>query len=123
MSNLVTPDGKLSSTFWLVAQFLGTPFFTDKRFNGNFIYPHGLDQSTVNPYIGIALIAIINVFHGANRCYMHQFCKSKPEGDITNEHCLSAPWMRVKESNLCPLATLWKAWGLEGKFPTTTKRP
>lgn len=122
ISNLVTPDGKLSETFWLVAQFLGTPFFTDKRFNGNFIYPHGLDQSTVNPYIGIALIAIINVFHGANRCYMHQFCKSKPEGDITNEHCLSAPWMRVKESNLCPLATLWKAWGLEGKFPTKVKR-
>lgn len=122
MSKLVTDEGKLSKTFWEVSNFMGTPFFTDKNFNGNFINPQGFQVPKISVYIGIALIAIINVYHGRRDCSMYQFCKSKPGGDITDDRCKSMPSSRVNDAQLCPFATLWKAWGLAGKSPTAIRK-
>jgi hypothetical protein len=60
---------------------------------------------------------IINVYQGHQKCSLYEFCKTRPDKDITNNLCTTAPWERVKEKDLCPFAQLWKTWGLIDEYP------
>jgi hypothetical protein len=117
ITDLVNSPGQLSETFYAVFGKLGTPFFTNKNYSGGFVPPKNLSHEGIQPYQLLVFKEIIDVFHGKRHCGLYQFCKQRPDRDITNHNCLTAPWKRGVEEDLCPFGQFWKTWGLNGHFP------
>jgi hypothetical protein len=115
MTELVEGPGRLTDTFFEIFRKLGTPFFSDAKFNGGIILPDKKSFGDVQAYQLLVFQQILNIYWGVRSCGLHEFCK-KREG-ITNEHCTTAPWLRGLENDLCPLGQVWKTWGLNGKVP------
>lgn len=116
MTELVAEEGKLSALFFRIVQILGTPFFTNRKWEGKLIPPQGITPPT-QPYQLLVFQQIMNLYAGHTCCALYNFCKTQPDRDITNGHCLSAPWLRAKEDELCPFGQLWKTWGLIDEIP------
>lgn len=117
ITELVEDKEKLSSTFFQVVQNFGTPFFTNNTGKGGFIPPKDLNKLPIQPYQLLVFKQVINIFYGKNSCSLYDFCKSRPDKDITNNLCQTAPWKRVNELELCSLAQIWKTWGLINEIP------
>lgn len=117
IAELVEDKEKLSKTFFQLVQNFGTPFFTNLTEKGGFIPPSGLRELAIQPYQLLVFKQVINIFNGHKSCSLYGFCKSRPDKDITNNLCQTAPWKRVNELDLCPLAQIWKTWGLINEIP------
>lgn len=118
MTQLVLPSNQIAPICIEIFRKLGTPFFTNKSEKGMFIPPHLLREETaIAPYQLMVFKEILSVLNGKSKCDMYGFCKTRPDKDITNADCISSPWNRVKEPELCPFAQLWKTWGLADKYP------
>jgi hypothetical protein len=117
MSELVLKEGVLSPFFYELFNSLGTPFFTNNKGKGGIVIPSDLKSSDIQPYQLLVFKQMINVYSGLEKCSLYDFCKTRPDKDITNELCQTAPWERIKELELCPFAQLWQTWGLAGKTP------
>jgi len=118
ITELISRDRKISPKFYGIFKNLGTPFFTNKIDKGGFVPPHELKDKTLQPYQLLVFKQIINIFNGHQNCSLYDFCKNRPDKDITNNLCKTAPWERATEVNLCPFAQLWHTWGLTGEIPT-----
>lgn len=117
MTELVAAPGQLSNLFYLIFRHLGTPFFTNKTEKGGFVPPAGINYKGIQPYQLLVFKEIINVFTGSTSCGLYKFCKNRPDKDITDQHCLTAPWKRGISADLCPFGQFWKTWGLSGETP------
>ncbi len=117
ITELVEDTEKLATNFFQVVQNLGTPFFTNLTEKGGFIPPNALSGLAIQPYQLLVFKQIVNIFNGSKSCSLYGFCKSRPDKDITNTLCQTAPWERVNEFDLCPLAQIWKTWGLINEIP------
>lgn len=116
---LVEDKERLSATFFQVVQNFGTPFFTNLTEKGSFIPPNNVNELPIQPYQFLVFKQVINIFNGHKSCSLYGFCKSRPDKDITNNLCKTAPWERVNELDLCPLAQILKTWGLTNKIPVS----
>lgn len=121
ITELVLEEGKLSPKFYDIFRSLGTPFFTNTIEKGGFVHPNDLKTIPIQPYQLLVFKQIINVFNGHQHCSLYDFCKTRPDKDITNNHCKTAPWKRATEADLCPFAQLWRTWGLTNEIPTKIK--
>ena len=117
MCELIEVENKLSDDFFKVFKALGTPFFTNKSEKGGFVPPENYQDLPLQPYQLLVFKQIINVYNGQQSCSMYDFCKTRPDMDITNELCKTSPWKRAKEPELCPFAQLWRTWGLTDDIP------
>ncbi|MBD1365377.1 hypothetical protein IDJ77_16305 [Mucilaginibacter sp. ZT4R22] len=117
MTGLVKEEGKLSDLFYFIFRSIGTPFFTNKTHSGGFVPPDSIDYAGIQPYQLLVFKEVIQVYMGGTKCGLYDFCKKRPDKDITNEHCLTAPWKRGMEAELCPFGQFWKTWGLNGETP------
>lgn len=117
MTELVDEEGKLSSLFFDIFRLLGTPFFTNLSAKGGFVPPSDLKELPTQPYQLLVFKQIIDVFNGKKHCSLIDFCKSRPDEDITNQFCKISPWKRATEKNLCPFGQLWRTWGLTDEIP------
>ncbi|WP_258105886.1 hypothetical protein [Marinoscillum sp. MHG1-6] len=118
MCQLITDTGQLSDDFFEIFRLLGTPFFSNNKEKGGFVPPTNLKNTQIQPYQLLVFKQVIRVFYGHQSCSLYDFCKTRPDKDITNSHCLSSPWERAKEDELCPFAQIWKTWGLTNEIPT-----
>lgn len=116
---IVEEEGKLSNLFFEIVKKIGTPFFTNKNESGGFIPPKKLSELTdILPHHLLVYREFINlVFKGQISCGLFDFCNISSNGEIVNENCINAPWLRGTEEELCPFGQIWKAWGLNGKTP------
>lgn len=123
MTELVESQGKLSPLFYKIFNVLGSPFFTNSLEIGGFVPPNDLHANAIphQPYQLRVFSAIIKVYMGEKKCSMYDFCKARPDKDITNMHCTTAPWERAKDADLCPFGQLWRTWGLIGEIPVGVK--
>jgi hypothetical protein len=117
MTELVDGPGRFSELFFKLFRRLGTPFYTDENFNGGFVPPVSKSFKGVQPYQLLIFREILNVYNGHKKCGLYEFCKKRPDKDITNANCQTAPWLQGQEDELCPFGQLWKTWGLNGKTP------
>ena len=117
ITELVTEKGKLSQQFYEIFSNIGSPFFTNKTNIGGFVPPNELKEKMLQPYQLLVFKQIINIFNGHQNCSLYDFCKTRPDTDITNNLCKTAPWKRANEKVLCPFAQLWRTWGLTNKVP------
>jgi len=117
MTKLIEVPFQLSHLYYNIVSKLGTPFFTNVNGVGSFIPPSAIDPTGIQPYQLLVFKEIINIYMGDKKCGLYNFCKTRPDKDITNEHCLTSPWERGTEDELCPLGQLWKTWGLNGQIP------
>lgn len=120
ITKLVEGPGKLSNIFFDVVRILGTPFFTNKKDIGRFIPPDSLKDNKIQPYQLLVFKQVLNIYRGQRKCSLYSFCKTRPDRDITNNLCLTAPWLRAKEEELCPFGQIWKTWGLKDEIPVGT---
>lgn len=59
--------------------------------------------------------AFFNMFSKANnKCLMYEFCVEGTMPQI-DESCLKNPWKQSEKENLCPFATYWCYYSLNGK--------
>lgn len=119
MTRLVECEGKLSPFFYSIFHRIGSPFFTNQQGKGGFIPPKTLDATGIQPFQLLVFREIIKVFSGQRQCKMYEFCRTHSEKDITNEKCLTSPWERGMEDELCPFGQFWKTWGLNGETPVS----
>ncbi len=117
MTEIVQGPGRLSNLFYLIFQKIGTPFFTNNKSIGGFIPPVDLKDFPDQPYQLLVFKEILRIYFGHKNCSLYEFCKGRPDNDITNSHCLTSPWLRATENDLCPFGQFWKTWGLIGKIP------
>ena len=117
ITELVIGEGTFSPLFYQILHNIGTPFFTDKKWKGGFVPPTNLTVIPNQPYQLLGFQQFLHLFAGQRQCLLYKFCKTKPDRDITNHHCTTAPWLRATEEELCPFGQLWKTWGLINKTP------
>ena len=117
ITSLVNDTFQLSATFFEIIKKLGTPFFTNKNDVGGFIPPDTLNNVQIQPYQLLVFKQILQTFAGEKRCGLYDFCKKRPDKDITNNYCLTSPWLKSKETELCPFGQIWKTWGLINEIP------
>lgn len=122
MTQLVDKKGDLTEVFFELFRNLGTPYFTNNTGHGGFIPPTNIDQIPNQPYQLLVFREIINIYMGKKTCGLYSFCSLRTDDPIINEKCLSAPWEKATESELCPFAQLWKTWGMVGKVPVNKKQ-
>ncbi len=117
MTQLVAGENELSTLFYEIVRNFGTPFFSNNTGKGGFIPPTDLKGIAIQPHQLLVFKEVIRIFDGDKHCILYPFCKSDPANDITNSLCRTAPWQRVHEAELCPLAQIWRTWGLTGEVP------
>lgn len=103
---------------------LGTPFMTNSLGQGSFILPQGINDRPEQIYILTAVAEFMFVLSGQKGCNMYKFCNSEERTKpMTNEKCLSRPWEKMDEEELCPFCQLWKTWEVYKKQPVTQIKP
>ena len=117
MTELLNDDNNLSDTFFSIFHELGTPFFTNNLSIGGFVPSKKLKEHPMQPYQLLVFKQIINVYYGGTKCTLYEFCSNNEGEKLTNELCLSSPWKRGKDENLCPFGQLWKTWALNDEIP------
>lgn len=117
MLHLVSPEGTLSEDLKMLSRILGTPFLTNDDNSYGFVPPEGLNPESIMPYQLLAVRQVFQVLQGKTVCDLYDFCSHRKDNDITNQHCLNAPWKRAEEPGPCPFAQLWITWGLNGRTP------
>jgi hypothetical protein len=64
----------------------------------------------------LGLEAIISLLRGEFPCSVLEVCRHLPDGtDLSNEHCLIAPWNRAHQLPRCVVGQLWIMWGFVQK--------
>lgn len=76
----------------------------NEQYNENFFVAYNVMKNILNKY-------------GSPKCELIDICNRYKNG-IVDENCYRKvnPWEKLTAENMCPLATLWKMWGLEGKY-------
>lgn len=115
--HLVDEEGRLENDFHWIIKILGTPFLTNNANGYGYIPPEAIDTKGIMPYQLLAVFEVYKVLRGSTRCSLYDFCSHRPDKNITNHHCLNAPWERANEPSICPFAQLWISWNLVGKTP------
>lgn len=121
MCKLVSDENQLTDNFFDVFHNLGTPFFTNTSENGGYVPPRGYSSLPHQPYQLLVFKQIIAIYNGSKCCSLYGFCKKSHDKNLINEHCKTAPWKKAVEANLCPVAQLWKTWGLTNETPVDTQ--
>jgi hypothetical protein len=122
MIQVLDQDGNLSLTFQKIIEKLGTPYFTNELETGGLVPPKDLPSPPNQPFQLLVFKEILNIYHGNKSCSMHKFCNSPQSNIITDENCKTSPWKRAKDQQLCPLAQLWRTWGLTNEIPVPRRK-
>ena len=119
-------DIRSNICFGALHESLGTPFYTNQEqigwFHSNLIQ-QGVELA---PQLMFAVQQIYELLSRTwgNRdtlCTMLRYCQKSCEirevDDYTDYRCRVNPWERSNDPDpdLCPLAAVWKSWGLQGK--------
>lgn len=101
-----------NNTFMSLFLAIGTPLMHNNHGAYGRFQSHPNDYGDVMQYL-LAILPIYNTFcngivdeNGKTiECYMKAFCQSS--GKQTDSTCIT-PWLKVKDRQLCPVATIWK---------------
>ncbi len=112
----------VTEEFSKITKKLGTPFFTNNQGFGGFILPNELKEIPNQTYLLAVVVEIINVIFGQVGCKMYKFCNNELTKNITSDDCLTKPWKKITDKELCPFCQLWKTWGIYNKMPEPRSR-
>lgn len=104
-------QARTNSLFADIVKNVGTPLMRDMRQEYFSIKPDGYNGFNVE--LLKAVKQLYNILHdGKIDCELYPWCKNSNGINPTIDICLSKPWERCKKPDLCPVALLWKNWGL-----------
>jgi hypothetical protein len=94
---------------------IGTPLLTNDNQEFRFYHPLAYKKQ-----IDIGFFWAINQIQdlflvNKTSCDLIDFCKQPASNTIIDERCLSSPWQRCNDKELCPYAIIWKHWKLCNK--------
>jgi hypothetical protein len=111
-----------NNIFIEIVNSLGTPMMKNKQKDYFTIKPKGKAGWGVEVLKSVH--QIYKILHdGEFQCSLYPWClrsyEEHPEGNLnpTREKCLTKPWVRASEEELCPLGLLWKNWNLVNYYP------
>ena len=108
---------KNNSVFLGMLKDVGSPVICDKSNSYWLIPPLGINLYNYGIEYFHTIIDIYKILkEGATCCEMYEWCEKSPQTD-EDDRCILNPWDRCSDLKLCPFATLWKHWGLEGYVP------
>ena len=94
---------------------VGTPLMSNKSSN-IFIYDPHSTTKTINYNLLWAIEHIHGIFVGEDiKCDLLGLCFNS--GIAIDKRCMTTPWLRVTDQDLCPLAAMWRHWALAGYSP------
>lgn len=119
-------DIKSNPCFAALLEILGTPFYTNQNQMGWFhsnLYQQGFDLAPEYLFVIQQIYELLSRKweNRATLCTMLHYCQKSCEvrevDDYTDYRCRANPWDRSNDPDpdLCPLAAVWKTWGLQGK--------
>lgn len=104
-------QARTNSLFADIVKNVGTPLMRDMRQEYFSIKPDGYNGFNVE--LLKAVKQLYNILNdGKIDCELYPWCKNSNGINPTIDICLSKPWERCKKPDLCPVALLWKNWGL-----------
>lgn len=102
---------RTNSLFADIVKHVGTPLMRDKRQEYFSIKPDGCNGFNVE--LLKAVKQLYNILHDGNfACDLYPWCNGSKGINPTSDICLKKPWDRCNMRELCPVALLWKNWGL-----------
>lgn len=125
-------DVRSNKIFCEILLGMGTPLVINGDDEGTVIPPQGFIPSPdFMPGIMWAVDEIGRIFDGrpeAVPCQLYDYCKKSAESHTSqnphlsstkvDDRCLTSPWSRSQDDNaLCPVAAIWKHWGLKNCQP------
>lgn len=122
MTKIIDQNGNLTETFHKITKALGTPYFTNNKELGGMIMPENLAEPPKQPYQLLAFKQILNIYNGKQNCSLYNLCSHSKSKVTVDENCKVSPWKRAKDQQLCPLAQLWRTWGLTDQIPVKRSR-
>lgn len=94
-----------NNTFNLFLHKIGSPLMHNNQGDYGRFPSHPDDFGSISQYL-LAIYPVICSFNkGEAECYMKPFCISS--GRKIDERCI-APWKKIRDYQLCPVATIWK---------------
>ena len=121
-------DVRSNKIFCEILLGMGTPLVINGDDEGTVIPPQGFIPSPdFMPGIMWAVDEIGRIFDGrpeAVPCQLYDYCKKSAESHTSqnphlsstkvDDRCLTSPWSRSQDDNaLCPVAAIWRHWGLK----------
>ena len=104
-------EARRNDLFADIVKNIGTPLMRDNRQEYFSVKPDGYNGFNVE--LLKAVKQLYNTLHdGKTVCELYPWCKGSDGINPTVEICLYKPWERSKMLELCPVALLWKNWGL-----------
>lgn len=100
---------------------LGSPFITNKKWDGTFFLPAGFTITTefFSPYSSLGFLEFFLLMRtGQKKCVLLEFCKKSDTEDLTDTNCNNSPWLRCEKKDLCPFGTIWRTWDLTSIYPS-----
>ena len=125
-------DVRSNKIFCEILLGMGTPLVINGDDEGTVIPPQGFTPSPdFMPGLMWAVDEIGRIFDGrpeAVPCQLYDYCKKSAVSHTSqnphlsrtkvDDRCLTSPWSRSQDDNaLCPVAAIWKHWGLKNCQP------
>mgnify|MGYP003400652452 FL=1 len=125
-------DVRSNKIFCEILLGMGTPLVINGDDEGTVIPPQGFTPSPdFMPGLMWAVDEIGRIFDGrpdAVPCQLYDYCKKSAVSHTSknpnlsstkvDDRCLTSPWSRSQDVNaLCPVAAIWKHWGLKNCQP------
>lgn len=104
-------QARTNSLFVDIVKNVGTPLMRDKRQEYFSVKPDGYNGFNVE--LLKAVKQLYNILHDGNiACELYPWCNDSNGIKPTPDICLKKPWDRCNMRELCPVALLWRNWGL-----------
>ena len=125
-------DVRSNKIFSEILLGMGSPLVINGDDEGTIIPPQGFKPShDFMPGIMWAVDEIGRIFDGrpeAVPCQLYDYCRKSSENHTSSnphlsstkvdDRCLTSPWCRSQDDNaLCPVAAIWRHWGLKNCQP------
>ncbi|MFQ2047763.1 hypothetical protein ACK34J_02245 [Aeromonas veronii] len=90
---------------------IGLPIVFNKNFDASL---KASEEKLNTPLMFPAILSFHEILLGTKKgCYLYEHCSNQDSGYITNIHCQSEPWARIRQEKACYFSNIWKTWGLE----------
>ncbi|MGL6551925.1 hypothetical protein ACSZNL_01060 [Aeromonas jandaei] len=90
---------------------IGLPIVFNKNFDASL---KATEESLNTPLMFPAILSFHEILLGTKKgCYLYEHCSNQGYDYITNIHCQSEPWARIRQEKACYFTNIWKTWGLE----------
>jgi len=115
-------DLKKNEIFGMFHSLFGSPLVLNGEEDATISLPLGFIPNNFHPSLFWAINQMLRIFSNQQPtpCELKEYCLKSSRHDPklkVDSRCDTAPWERCQDTDLCPVAIVWRHWGLSPYVP------